>query len=268
MKRLQNAFTLIELLVVIAIIAILMAILMPSLQAARDQAKRIQCTSNIKTMALGWTMYADESDSKIVNAMIEGINSPRGRPWVLAPNGGETASMENKILAVKNGSLFPYVGKDVGVYHCPSDRRIKMGERAAVCSFSIPDGANGEGWPQGQFVVAKKLTDIKRVSEKVIFVEDIDTRGINVGSWAMNFSPRQWIDPLAVWHNRRSGMGFADGHAEMHHWECKQFMKWCDDAVETAITNPGPNAYPRLTPEADCPDYRFMSHAFPAKSTL
>jgi len=45
-----KAFTLIELLVVIAIIAVLMAIIMPSLRAVRDQAKRIHCVSNVKTM--------------------------------------------------------------------------------------------------------------------------------------------------------------------------------------------------------------------------
>src|SRR4030042_495760 len=66
MKKLK-AFTLIELLVVIAIIAILMAILMPSLNRVREQGKRAVCTSNLKQLALAWIMYADENDSKIVN---------------------------------------------------------------------------------------------------------------------------------------------------------------------------------------------------------
>ena len=56
-----RSFTLIELLVVIAIIAILMAILMPSLRIAREQARGIICCSNIRTSTFAWLMYKDEN---------------------------------------------------------------------------------------------------------------------------------------------------------------------------------------------------------------
>ena len=61
-----KAFTLIELLVVIAIIAVLMAILMPTLRAAKDHARRIHCVSNVKTLALGWFIYQDDNDGELV----------------------------------------------------------------------------------------------------------------------------------------------------------------------------------------------------------
>jgi len=54
-----SAFTLVELLVVIAIIALLMAILMPALNRAREQGKRATCLSNLRQLTLAWTMYAD-----------------------------------------------------------------------------------------------------------------------------------------------------------------------------------------------------------------
>ncbi|MHC4581916.1 MAG: type II secretion system protein, partial [Planctomycetota bacterium] len=58
----HRGFTLIELLVVIAIIAVLMAILLPSLQAAKRLAASSNCLSNQRTLMTAWIMYADNND--------------------------------------------------------------------------------------------------------------------------------------------------------------------------------------------------------------
>ena len=93
----KRAFTLIELLVVIAIIALLMAILMPSLHLAREQARGVHCAHNVRTLTLAWLIYKDDNDDKLVCAM------PNGKPnegypigWVQGPSGGNPDPIERR----------------------------------------------------------------------------------------------------------------------------------------------------------------------------
>ncbi|HVX63981.1 MAG TPA: DUF1559 domain-containing protein [Pirellulales bacterium] len=123
----RAAFTLVELLVVIAIIGILIALLLPAVQAAREAARRSQCLNNIKQWGLGMQMYHDNC-KRLPNAsywnkrttFVEGI-------WPF---------VEQTALAQRYNSALPFylppntvtnsdagaVTKQVPIYYCPSDR--------------------------------------------------------------------------------------------------------------------------------------------------
>ena len=244
-------------------IAVLMSILMPSLQLVKDHATQLQCQSNAKNLAMAWFMYKDENDGKLVSAMTPTMSSagPVAQAgWVrLADNWDSNATLEQKQEAMKAGALWPYTGKNLDVYRCPADRRIKLPNLATARSFSIPDGANGEGWPAGAVVVAKRYSDLRQPSAKYIFVEDFDDRGDNQNSWCLSF-PTGFSDPMAIWHNNNSTFAFAD--SEMHRWVNKDFIKWCDECLGAALYNEGGFSFNHPSTDA-VEDYRFLAGRFP-----
>ena len=71
----RRAFTLIELLVVISIIALLVSILLPTLNMAKEQAKKVTCASNLKAIGLGVYIYAENNDDYIPKALYKGGSS-------------------------------------------------------------------------------------------------------------------------------------------------------------------------------------------------
>ena len=83
--RKNKGFTLIELLVVIAIIALLMAVLIPSLQRARKQAKAVLCQSNLRQWGLYFSLYTDDNDGRFHRGWNYGPRYDHGWMVVLRP---------------------------------------------------------------------------------------------------------------------------------------------------------------------------------------
>jgi len=239
-----RGFTLVELLVVIAIIAILMAVLMPALKLAKDQAYAAVCVSNLRCLSLGWFMYADDNDSVLVDGHIPRDNNPPRVWWVLAPQdaagnytGNGNPTIEDKLRGIERGKLFPYV-KNVDVYHCPNDQRRRDSSQLAFRSYSIAGGMNGEDKNSFSGRAIETYDEIKNPSIKYVFIEESDDRKWNMGSWVVRPTGDTWIDPLAPWHNKRSTLGFADGHAEKHRWLDERTIEMCEKQLFNQ-THPG-----------------------------
>jgi len=240
-----KGFTLIELLVVIAIIAILMGILLPAIGLAKKQATGSRCLSNQRALVLAWNMYATEHNGKMVYGHTSGPGS-----WVVLPTAVSDAvsSLEKELIGLKRGALYAFA-KDTQVYHCPGDNRGKSalayssntGKFLSYRSYSIAAGLNGEEY-QG-LAHWTNLAQIKDSARKYVFVEDVDPRGYNLGSWCIDRSRSsyRWVDPIAIWHNKRSTLSFVDGHAEIHSWKDKRTIEIPLDLLNknnTGVFNP------------------------------
>ncbi len=216
----SRGFTLIELLVVIAIIAILASLLLPSLAKSKEQATGARCQSNQKQLGLAFFMYADDNADKIV-----GMSTYReGRDFWTGPKAvkGFTGSPKDRALeetkeGLRRGKLFGYANS-VDVWHCPGDRRSRMlpGKGLAFDSYGAAGGLDGEDEANS----IQKYGQIAYPSRNYVFVEEADDRGWNLGSWLVDPSPKAltWVDAVAIWHNKKSTLSFADGHAGTHRW--------------------------------------------------
>jgi prepilin-type N-terminal cleavage/methylation domain-containing protein/prepilin-type processing-associated H-X9-DG protein len=244
--RPRAGFTLIELLVVIAIIAILMAVLVPALKIAREQARGISCLSNQRSLAQAYVMYADENGGSMVGGWAQHNTANRVPPWVMPPldyAGGRITPMasgnvtlEQRFNGLREGALYAYL-KDVKVYHCPGDNRItqgtSLGNNPAYLiyrSYSLPDYLRATE-PSDP----KKLFTFKEPASKMLFVEDIydgSAGNFNHAGWSyIPFNNTLW-DPLGVFHSDASTFSFMDGHAERKRWDDKRTIIYFTSRTE------------------------------------
>jgi len=195
----RKGFTLIELLVVIAIIAILAAILFPVFARAREKARQTSCLSNIKQLALGMLMYAQDYDERLSASHWGPFNVPQ-RTW--------------------RGSIYPYV-KNTQLYTCPSASDIgpfdpaKEATQWQWCGYAMP---YIHGWSSKTISRPYRgcpMAEIEYPAECIMLCEGTGYPFYAPSSAA--YSPAHgWYHIHANRHNEGANYAFADGHVKWY----------------------------------------------------
>ncbi len=216
-EELRRGFTLIELLVVIAIIAILAALLLPTLSRAKERGYRVGCLSNLKQLQAGWHMYVLDNNDRMPRNDWDGnagdyAAAPPGC-WVVG-NVRETTST-NILLGIQ----WPY-NSSLGIYHCPADRsktwdkNIERYRSYSLNSFLGPT-------PSGPYIawMRSKLDQLTRPAMICGFVCE-DEGSIEDGSFGIYPAPStDWISLPSSRHSKGCCFSFCDGHVEWWKWK-------------------------------------------------
>jgi len=215
-----QGFTLIELLVVIAIIAILAALLLPTLGKSKIKAEALTCANNQKQLSLAWQLYADDNQDVLVNN--HGVPETLAQRQTWANNVQDWLDGEDNtnLVYLSDSKLGPYANRATKIYKCPSDREPALnGDRIRTMSMNAQVGNSGEITNRFNpaYLQFFKMAEFPNPAGIFVFLDEhCDT--LNDGFFVNRLDDYVWGNLPGSYHNGSVNLCFADGHMESHRW--------------------------------------------------
>lgn len=231
----RTGFTLIELLVVIAIIAILAAMLLPSLSRAKEKSQGIACLNNLKQLNVASVVYSGDFRDywPLNNAGDNAVNLANppanyvAKVWAEGREGSNLYDEQTAqgLISEKVSLLAPYV-KAKGVFRCPGDKKPwKINGQTVMRPRSY--GMNSYvGWStamynnmpnESKYVVFRKTSQTRPGAGVFMFAE-IHPDSICRPMFGMNMDANAIYHVPGNYHSKATTFVFLDGHAERHNW--------------------------------------------------
>lgn len=181
---------------------------------------------------MGWIMYADENDGKLVNGAAGYSNVQTswgdhqnelawvGTCWHSNYQQGEQLPAEEQKSEIKKGALWPYC-KDLKLYRCPTGSRGEMLTYAIMFSMNAVNHAPTQG-VRGAHV--KRMSEIHSPAPtyRLVF---IDEGWVTPDAFAVYYDTEQWWDDAPVRHGDGTNVSFADGHSDYKKWKGIETIK-------------------------------------------
>jgi prepilin-type N-terminal cleavage/methylation domain-containing protein/prepilin-type processing-associated H-X9-DG protein len=272
----NSGFTLIELLVVIAVIGVLVALLLPAVQAAREAARRMSCRNNLKQIGLALHTY--QSSLRVF---------PPGRldwPYVYSPQAHLLPYLEQANLDDLIDYSVPFNGADsptwpnaaaarttVEIYNCPSDQKGVPGAEfgttnyvACVGSGLVSDGnlatvGQSGSHPDGTFFEESAMSFrdfLDGSSNTAVFSETLLGNGVASASGSPPADPRREVLLLSGGAATTAGACTPGGGS----WWGQRGVRWIQGSYGYALYN---HYYPPNAETFDC-NNQSRTHALTA----
>ncbi len=223
----RSAFTLVELLVVIAIIGMLIALLMPAVQSAREASRRAKCASNMRQVGLAIRQYCDTHHGF----------------WPLTTHNSDADLNTGLYTSAWIYTIAPYMEDVDAIRICPDDPNGDARMAAKMTSYALNGYlSNKDGVPPGVpcFPTAHKL---KETSKTIVMFELSDSLAVQLSNdhvHCFDWFSKSNIAAGTVWnainaavtterHGDTANYLYADGHvdrissAQIHTWATLPF---------------------------------------------